>query len=230
MLASSREIRRKELLCEMMDGNGTIQNDAEGIANALADFYETLYRVVSDVVPGYGSSTDTSRECRPVTRKEVSKQLDKMKVGKTADSSCTVAEFFKFAGDEMKDLLADLFSDILAGKGRVPQYWKGVTIQVLFKKGERHSPSHYRPISIIPIISKLFSRILLAGLDLKPQPLWVAALDFQKAPSVTKQCGKRWESSRSKQCTFRCFKRCTQTKRQESALVRKAGHLKSRGG
>lgn len=215
-----------------MDGNGTIQNDAEGIANALADFYETLHRAVSDVVPGYGSSTDTLRECRPVTRKEVSKQLDKMKVGKTADSSCTVAEFFKFAGDEMKDLLADLFSDILAGKGRVPQYWKGVTIQVLFKKGERHLPSHYRPISIIPIISKLFSRILLARLDLKlqenqscdqagfradfscedhlltitllaevmmerQQPLWVAALDFQKAfdtishQAVRKALGKQ---------------------------------------
>ena len=42
----------------------------------------------------------------------------------------------------------------------VPGYWKIYLIRVLFKKGDDRLPENYRPICIIPIMYKFFSRIL----------------------------------------------------------------------
>ena len=44
----------------------------------------------------------------------------------------------------------------------VPDYWKASSIRVLFKKGDDRLPENYRPICIIPILYKLFSRVLCA--------------------------------------------------------------------
>ena len=43
-----------------------------------------------------------------------------------------------------------------------PAQWKSTKLKVLFKKGDPHAPQNYRPISIIPVLSKLFSTILYA--------------------------------------------------------------------
>ena len=42
----------------------------------------------------------------------------------------------------------------------VPDYWKSSSIRVLFKKGDQRLPENYRPICIIPVLYKLFSRVL----------------------------------------------------------------------
>ena len=49
---------------------------------------------------------------------------------------------------------------------KVPQNWREAAIQVLYKKkGDRHLPENYRPICIIPILYKLFSKLLLSRID-----------------------------------------------------------------
>ena len=41
-----------------------------------------------------------------------------------------------------------------------PENWKVVKLKVIFKKGDATLPKNYRPISIIPVMSKIFSTIL----------------------------------------------------------------------
>ena len=49
----------------------------------------------------------------------------------------------------------------LSIKSRVfPDLWKLVKLKPIFKKGSRVDPSNYRPISLLPLISKIFEKIV----------------------------------------------------------------------
>jgi hypothetical protein len=73
-----------------------------------------------------------------------------------------VREFLLSGGAELESVLAELFTDILQGASSVPQYWKLSKIRVLFKKGDPKLPENYWPICIIPIMYKLFSKIIFS--------------------------------------------------------------------
>ena len=41
-----------------------------------------------------------------------------------------------------------------------PDEWKTARDSPLFKAGKRNNPSNYQPISIIPVVAKVFERII----------------------------------------------------------------------
>ena len=96
---------------------------------------------------------------------EVAKQIKELKNGKAADEKGIIAEMLKHSGDGLPEVLADIFNDILKGGGGVPDDWKKTRLKVLFKKGDIRNPENYRPISILPIMLKLFSRVLLGRIS-----------------------------------------------------------------
>ena len=49
-------------------------------------------------------------------------------------------------------------------QGEVPEDWKLANIVPVFKKGKREHVKNYRPISLLPIISKVIERCVLSGL------------------------------------------------------------------
>ena len=83
-----------------------------------------------------------------------------MKSGKAADDKGIVAELLCKRNDLMMQMIADIFTAILDPAGAVPDYWRASSIRVLFKKGEDQLPENYRPICIIPILYKRFSRVV----------------------------------------------------------------------
>jgi len=60
----------------------------------------------------------------------------------------------------MLHMLAEVFSDVLKVDAETPESWKQTRMKVLFKKGDPRQAENYRPISILPIIYKLFSKVL----------------------------------------------------------------------
>ena len=45
--------------------------------------------------------------------------------------------------------------------GSVPQRWKTSKVTPLFKSGDASDPSNYRPISVLPVLSKIIERHVL---------------------------------------------------------------------
>ena len=45
--------------------------------------------------------------------------------------------------------------------GSFPNVFKIAKVKPLFKKGSKTDPSNYRPISLLPFLSKVFERIVL---------------------------------------------------------------------
>ena len=60
----------------------------------------------------------------------------------------------------MIQVLTDLFNTCLHHR-QVPKAWKNALIVLIHKKGNTSDIKNYRPISLLPIMYKVFSNILL---------------------------------------------------------------------
>ena len=56
----------------------------------------------------------------------------------------------------------NLFNDVINPQKAPPDTWRKTSLIVIFKKGDPRLPSNYRPIAILPILYKVFSRMLCA--------------------------------------------------------------------
>ena len=44
--------------------------------------------------------------------------------------------------------------------GQLPEVWLKANVAAVYKKGDKHMPENYRPISLTPVISKLLEHII----------------------------------------------------------------------
>ena len=66
----------------------------------------------------------------------------------------------KHGGDILREHLLQLYNDMLQPNAKPPDTWRQSTISIIFKSGDPQLPNNYRPISIIPLLYKLFARLL----------------------------------------------------------------------
>ncbi len=85
-----------------------------------------------------------------------------MAKGKAADKSGIVVEMLQAGGCKLAELMATTFSQLLLDELEPPDSWKQSLITVLFKKGDAKHLENYRPITILPILYKVFARLLHA--------------------------------------------------------------------
>ena len=67
---------------------------------------------------------------------------------------------YLYGGDAMIQILTDLFNTCLHHQ-LVPKAWKNALVVLIHKKGNTSDIKNYRPISLLPIMYKVFSNILL---------------------------------------------------------------------
>ena len=89
-----------------------------------------------------------------------------MKAGKARDSEGIAAEMLKIDCHILRERILELFNDVISTQA-LPADWRKSRLVVLFKKGDPKLPSNYRPIAILPLLYKLFSRMLCARLEEK---------------------------------------------------------------
>ena len=69
------------------------------------------------------------------------------------------SKLLKMAASIVAPSLTSIFSKSIL-TGIYPNDWKTAKVTLLFKKGVKSDPHNYRPISVIPIISKVFEGIV----------------------------------------------------------------------
>jgi hypothetical protein len=93
-------------------------------------------------------------------------------------------------------MLTTLFNAILR-TGIFPAQWKVAQIIVIPKPGKTTEEiTSYRPISLLPIMSKLFEKILLHKL----KPILSYRTEIDPGPSVRLQTGTRHKRTSSQSC------------------------------
>ena len=94
---------------------------------------------------------------KAISCESVIKMINELKPNKAVGLDKVSSRLLKDAADIVAPSLTSLF-DISINIGCFPSTWKLAKISLLFKKGSKQDPSSYRPISVLPTISKLLEK------------------------------------------------------------------------
>ena len=106
------------------------------------------------------NDTEEMTRIPEITSEELQDAISKLKKGKSPDSKGIRAEDVKACDDETRDMVRQLFNEIMKRNNFTPDEWKKVKIKVIHKKGDVENVSNYRPICSLPALYKLSSTIL----------------------------------------------------------------------
>ena len=95
----------------------------------------------------------------PVTALEVQKSFEALNSKKTICLDDIQARLLQIAAPAISESLCFLLNFSLTS-GKIPSDWKKAKISAIFLPGTKLDPGNYRPISVLPVISKLLERIV----------------------------------------------------------------------
>ena len=93
----------------------------------------------------------------PLLVRDVREAINKVKTSKGYGTDGISSYFLKLALPFIEHSLVLMFNESL-GTASFPDSWKTTRVTPIFKDGKKDEKSHYRPISILPVVSKLFER------------------------------------------------------------------------
>ena len=91
--------------------------------------------------------------------KQAKKQLQKLDVNKASGQDGIPALVLRNAAAELASPITRLFQ-LCFNKGHMPAQWKVADVIPCHKKGDKHSSSNYRPISLLSVLSKVMERLI----------------------------------------------------------------------
>eukprot|EP00959_Pyramimonas_sp_CCMP1952_P339959 7119675-Pyramimonas_sp.AAC.1 len=91
---------------------------------------------------------------------ELHQALRHLKTNKAPDCAGIAAEMLKSGGESLHAALLLLMNSVLQPEAPTPKSWQHTVIKVLHKGGDPRQAQNYRPIATIPMLYKLFSRLL----------------------------------------------------------------------
>ena len=86
---------------------------------------------------------------------DVKREIRKLDPRKAAENTNISVRVLKQNSDIFGNCICDFFNECV-NKGVFPSFLKNANITLVFKKDFRGSKDNYRPVSILPIISKIF--------------------------------------------------------------------------
>ena len=87
-----------------------------------------------------------------ILREEVRNAIERMKM---------TADILRLRGEDTIEILTKLFNKIMEME-EIPNQWNEAKVIILHKKGNMKDIKNYRPISLLPHLYKIFTRVILA--------------------------------------------------------------------
>ena len=113
----------------------------------------------SKQLPEFPDRTEESLENLEVTSDEVYDIIKILKLGKACGADSISHNMLKGTAQTVCKPLSLLFNMSLISQ-KYPQQWKQAVILPLFKKGDQHNLTNYRPISLLSCVGKIFERVV----------------------------------------------------------------------
>ncbi len=107
------------------------------------------------------STTEQERQEKPPTLEEISQALKQMKNGKAPGNDDISADLLKAGGLPVLRRLHEIFVDIWLNEEIVENWTLAILIRLFKNKGDKKQCDNYRGISLLVVVSKLFTRIIL---------------------------------------------------------------------
>ena len=135
----------------LRDGNGLLRSDAETKAELLNNQFQSAYtREELSRVPDKGLSPHPPMKDIRIDNHGVHKLLRGLKPHKATGPDMVPARFLRDYAMELSNIISKLFQFSI-DSGTIPNDWKTASIVPIFKKGGKHKPANYRPVSLTSI-------------------------------------------------------------------------------
>ena len=96
---------------------------------------------------------------QPINSNHVASVLGKFKTSMGFGTDCMANHFLKISLPVISDSLCDIFNLSIA-TGVFPDSWKIARVAPIFKSGQTDDQSNYRPISVLPVLSRIFEKLI----------------------------------------------------------------------
>ena len=151
---------------EVILNNGNSIHDPLELSEAFNDHFSNIGpRLANEIhvnenCPSYvdylSGTCDSRFELKTTTVSTVFSLLSKLSKSKATGLDKIPARLLR----DCADLIASPLCTIFNQSGVFPDEWKLSKVIPLFKQGERSDLNSYRPISIVPVVAKVFERII----------------------------------------------------------------------
>ena len=159
-----KSAKKKVIITKMENEKGECITSRQGIADVFGEIYKKLYedkgKDESEQALGedennstdvHNNNTEETTRIPEITTKELQTAII------NPDNKGIRAGDIKDCDEETREVMRQIFNEIIESKEFTPEDWKNVTIKVIHKKGDVEHVSNYRPICSLPAVYKLFS-------------------------------------------------------------------------
>ena len=129
--------------------------------NVFGQYFESLYDGppnTPQVKCSPGSETNPILD-DSIDEEEVRSAINSLKNNKSPGNDGLPPSIFKAFNSQLINFTTKLFNSILI-QGNFPDSWSVGLLKPIHKKGDKKIPSNYRGITILPVMSKIFTAIL----------------------------------------------------------------------
>jgi hypothetical protein len=146
-------------------------SDPVGMANVINKYLCSIFqRWGENPIPEVQSIVNHGLSSLILTESEVRVALTKLNPNKAPGPDGIPTKVLKDFATELAPHLTRLYNTSLS-TGKLPLEWKEANIVVIHKKGKKTDPSNYRPISLLPVCSKVLERCIYNNIIAEIRPL-----------------------------------------------------------
>ena len=161
--ACHRNSKSQTAHCIISDG--VQYSTPKTIALVMNSFFASIGKLLADKIPNtypscnsfYNNTTVSPFHMTEVDEQFVLHQLLSLKTNKVIGLDKVSARLLKNSAHTIAASVTNLLN-LSIRTGTFPNLWKCSKITALFKSGDRSNASHYRPISILPTLSKILEK------------------------------------------------------------------------
>ena len=175
----SNKSKEKSKIVLEIDGEKCF--DSIKLANTMGDYFLTVVEKLKSKIPNLPKIYDTlsqvfrnyysekgvvpkSKKIFQVSEEYVYKELCKLNVSKSTGIDGFKPKFLKDGADVIKGAVTHIINLSLE-TGVVPNELKSAIVKPLYKKSSRLDVGNYRPVSILPTISKILERAVYVQME-----------------------------------------------------------------
>ena len=166
---TSRKNGRVRNISEIKVNNESISSAVE-MAEVFNDFFATIGSyLASEIQPStiglefYLQPTDTIFSLKPPSTSTVCRLLNQLDTNKATGLDRIPCKLLKLSSSIVGPSLAYIFKCCIDAE-IFPNEWKIAKVTPLFKKESKRELGNYRPISVLPLVSKIFEKIIYCQL------------------------------------------------------------------
>ncbi|KAH7707537.1 reverse transcriptase, partial [Aphelenchoides avenae] len=150
----------------LLDENGALQTERPAVEDVCRAFYTSLFDSKVEVARTEGSPEEHPATPAPISWLEIQDALKTFKNGKAPGPDGVTAEMLKAGGPELWKRISKLFTHCMRHR-KIPLKWKESRTVLLYKKGDPEDLKNYRPICLLPVMYKLFTKVVLNRISAK---------------------------------------------------------------